>query len=59
MTVGKKLWGIIFVKLFFMFGVLKMFFFPNFLNTNFSTDEKRGNHVTDQLIKPAVESTDQ
>ena len=59
MTVGKKLLGIIFIKLFVMFGMLKMLFFPNFLNINFSTDKERGNHVMDQLIKPALGSTGQ
>jgi hypothetical protein len=54
MTIGKKLWGIICIKLFVMFAVLKVFFFPNFLNSNFATDEERGNHVMEQLIKPAV-----
>lgn len=52
MTVGKRLWGIILIKLFFMFAVLKLFFFPNYLNTNFDTDEEKGNHVMEQLIKP-------
>ena len=50
MTVGKKLWLIIFIKLFIMFAILKLFFFPNFLQTNFKTDKERGNHVLEQLI---------
>jgi hypothetical protein len=54
MTIGKKLWGIICIKLFVMFAVLKVFFFPNFLKSNFATDEERGNHVMEQLIKPAA-----
>lgn len=57
MTLGKRLWGIIFIKLFIMFAVLKTFFFPNFLHTNFSTDEERGNHVMEQLIQPAVQQS--
>lgn len=52
MTVGKRLWAIILIKLFIMFAVLKLFFFPNYLNTNFDTDEEKGSHVMDQLIKP-------
>ncbi len=51
MTVGKKLWMIIFIKLVIMFLVLKMFFFPNFLKTNFDTDEERASHVINQLTK--------
>ena len=50
MTVGRKLWLIIFIKLFVMFAILKLFFFPNYLNTNFDNDEQRGKHVLEQLI---------
>lgn len=49
MEVGKKLWLIIFIKLFIMFAVLRLFFFPNFLNTNFDTDKQRGDHVIEQI----------
>ena len=49
MTVGKSLWLIIFIKLFIMFAILKLFFFPNILNTRFDTDEERGNHVIEQI----------
>ena len=31
MTVGRTLWAIILVKLFIMFAVLKVFFFPDLL----------------------------
>ena len=31
MTLGKTLWLVILVKLFIMFFVLKLFFFPNFI----------------------------
>ncbi len=34
MTLGKKLWLVIFIKLFIMFAILKVFFFPNFLKAN-------------------------
>lgn len=33
MTLGRTLWLIILLKLFVMFFVLKLFFFPNFLNS--------------------------
>jgi len=49
MTIGKRLWLIIFIKLFIMFAILKIFFFPNILQSNFSTDEERGNHVIEQI----------
>ncbi len=51
MTVGKKLWTIIIIKLIIMFLVLKVFFFPNFLKSNFETDEERSNYVINQLTK--------
>lgn len=52
MTVGRTLWIIILIKLFVMFAILKLFFFPNYLKNNFDTDEERGNHVIEQLINP-------
>lgn len=51
MTVGKKLWTIILIKLFIMFAVLKLFFFPDFLNTHFDNDEDRSNYVIEQLTR--------
>ena len=55
MTVGKTLWAIILIKLFIMFVILKLFFFPNFLKTNFDTDEERSKHVIEQLTNPNKE----
>jgi len=49
MTVGKTLWKIILIKLFVMFAVLKVFFFPNYLKTNFENDQQRADHVIEQL----------
>jgi len=51
MGVGKKLWKIIFIKLFVMFAILKLFFFPNYLNTTFETDEEKGSYVLEQLVR--------
>jgi hypothetical protein len=51
MTIGKKLWIIIILKLIIIFVVLKIFFFPNFLKSNFNTDEERSNYVIKQLTK--------
>ncbi len=31
MKLGKTLWAIILIKLFIMFAILKVFFFPNYL----------------------------
>lgn len=49
MTVGKTLWKIIAIKVFVMFAILKLFFFPNYLKTNFSTDQQRADHVLHEL----------
>ncbi len=54
MVIGKKLWTIILIKLFVMFFVLKLFFFPNYLNTNFQTNEEKGNHVLEQITRTAI-----
>ncbi len=37
MTWGRKLWGIILVKLFIMFAILRLFFFPDMLKRDFNT----------------------
>jgi flagellar basal body-associated protein FliL len=52
MKVGKKLWLIILIKLFILFAVLRLFFFPNFLKTKFSNDKERGDYVIEQLTNP-------
>ncbi|MBL7966868.1 MAG: DUF4492 domain-containing protein [Prolixibacteraceae bacterium] len=46
---GKQVWLVILIKLFIMFAILKIFFFPNFLKTNFKTDTDRSNHVLENL----------
>lgn len=50
-TLGKTLWIIIFIKLFIMFFILKLFFFPNELKKNFDNDRERSNYVLEQLTK--------
>jgi hypothetical protein len=52
MTVGKKLWIIILVKLFVMFAVLKVFFFHDFLKSKFHSDAERSNYIIEQLTNP-------
>lgn len=37
-----------------MFFILKLFFFPNYLNTNFETDEQRADHVLDMITQTAA-----
>jgi len=48
---GRQVWVIILVKLFIMFVILRLFFFPNFLKSNFETDQDRSNHVLEVLTK--------
>ena len=51
MTVGKKLWIIILIKLIIMFAILRLFFFPDILKKEFRTEKERGDYVIDQLSK--------
>lgn len=51
MTWGKTLWVIILVKLFIMFAILKVFFFPNLLRSEYDTDKERSEHVSKEFIK--------
>ena len=49
MTLGRTLWLIIAIKLFIMFFILRLFFFPNYLNTPVVGDDKEG-YVSNELI---------
>lgn len=51
MTLGKTLWLLIIIKLFIMFAILKLFFFPDLLNTLYDNDEDRAQHVRTELLK--------
>ena len=51
MTVGKKLWLIIFIKLFIMFAIFRVFFFKNYLNSRFDNEQDKSEYVIDQLTK--------
>jgi len=48
---GRQAWLIILVKLFIMFVILKLFFFPDLLKRDFDTDEQRSEYVLDRLTK--------
>ncbi|PKP10726.1 MAG: DUF4492 domain-containing protein [Bacteroidetes bacterium HGW-Bacteroidetes-4] len=52
MTVGRKLWAIIIIKLIVLFAVLKLFFFQDFLGSKFENDQERSDYVIEQLISP-------
>jgi len=53
MTVGKTLWKVIIIKLFVIFVLLKVFFFSDYLQSNFANDGQRINHVLEQLTLQA------
>lgn len=50
MTVGKKLWILILVKLFIMFFIFKLLFFPDILSRDYSTDAERAEAVRESLL---------
>ncbi|MBI9067246.1 MAG: DUF4492 domain-containing protein [Salinivirgaceae bacterium] len=52
MTIGRKLWTIILIKLFIFFVVFKVFFFSDFLETHFKTDVEKSDYVLKQLTSP-------
>jgi len=51
---GRKLWLIILIKLFIMFAVLKLFFFPDIMKTRFRNDAERIQYIESQLIQQSV-----
>ena len=51
MRLGKTLWAIILIKLFVIFIVLKLFFFPNFLKQHAEGDE--AGYVATELTERA------
>ena len=51
MTIGRTLWTLILIKLFVMFFILKLFFFPSFLKGK--TSEEKEEYVGMELIERA------
>ena len=49
MTLGRTLWAVILVKLFIMFVILKLFFFPNFIKQN-APEGQEAEFVGQQLV---------
>lgn len=52
MTLGRTLWAVIIVKLFIMFAILKVFFFPNFLKTH-AREGGEADYVATELTERA------
>lgn len=53
MRLGKTLWGVIFVKLFVIFVLLKIFVFDENLNSTFASNADKSEFVLRNLINPA------
>lgn len=53
MRLGKTLWGLIFIKLFVIFVLLKIFVFDENLNSTFASNADKSEFVLRNLINPA------
>ena len=49
MKLGKKLWAIVAIKIFVLFIIIKLLFFPNILQEQFKSDKARSNYILEQL----------
>ena len=49
MTIGRKLWAIVLIKVVLLFLVFRLFFFPNILQENYDNDDDRARAVAEQL----------
>ncbi|MDE6066193.1 MAG: DUF4492 domain-containing protein [Duncaniella sp.] len=58
MTVGRKLWAIIIIKLILFFLVFKLCRFPDILERDYDTDEERADAVRNALIERTTSPTD-
>lgn len=52
MRLGKTLWGLIFIKLFVIFVLLKIFVFDENLNSTFASNADKSEFVLRNLINP-------
>ncbi|MCM1093078.1 MAG: DUF4492 domain-containing protein [Bacteroides sp.] len=50
MTVGRWLWLMIIVKLFILFFIFKLFFFPDILSRDYDNDSQRAEAVRSSLM---------
>lgn len=48
MTLGRTLWAIVIIKLFIMFGILRVFFFPRHMG-HLDTQEQKAEYVIEQF----------
>ena len=59
MTLGRSLWKIVFIKLFIIFVVIRVFFCPDYLESRYNTDRERADHVFAAISTPAAVKTGQ
>ena len=52
MRLGRTLWAVILIKLFIIFAILKIFFFPNYIDEH-ASDENKSDFVANELIERA------
>lgn len=52
MTVGRRLWALILVKLAILFLVFRLFFFPDILQEEYDNDAARAQAVRNALAAP-------
>ncbi|SFW26668.1 protein of unknown function [Prevotellaceae bacterium HUN156] len=50
MTLGRTLWAIILIKLFIIFVILKVFFFPNFIHQH-AEEGREAEFVATKILK--------
>lgn len=50
MTIGRKLWTIIIIKLVVLFGIFRLFFFPDILSEQYDNDTDRAEAVRTSLL---------
>lgn len=51
MTVGRYLWALILIKLFILFFIFKLFFFPDLLQRDYDNDVDRAQAVRSALME--------
>jgi len=49
MRLGRTLWAVVALKLFILFGVIKLLFFSDTLQSRFDSDEARQEYVSKKL----------
>jgi hypothetical protein len=49
MTLGRTLWAVVLLKLLIMFGILKLFFFPDTLG-GFENERQKGDYVIERML---------